>query len=74
MRGGSRFKNPYIESFNGHLHDEFLDRESSNSPLETQMLLDDWRQEYNHHRPHQSPNYQTPAAFARHWHAQHNLN
>jgi putative transposase len=68
---GAPWQNPYIESFNGHLRDELLDLESFNTPLETQILLDDWRQDYNHHRPHQSLNYQTPAEFARQWHAQH---
>jgi transposase InsO family protein len=68
---GAPWQNPYIESFNGHLRDELLNLESFNTPLETQILLDDWRHDYNHHRPHQSLNYQTPAAFAHDWHAQH---
>ena len=41
------------------------DMESFNTLLEAQLLLEDWRQEYNHHRPHQSLSYETPAAFAR---------
>ena len=45
--------------------------ESFNTLLEAQILLEDWRHEYNHHRPHQSLNYQTPAAYAHQWHAQH---
>ena len=40
-------------------------------PARGPTLLDDWRLEYNHHRPHQSFNYQTPAAYARQWHADH---
>jgi len=68
---GAPWQNPYIESFNGHLRSELLDLESFNTLLEAQLLLDDWRLEYNHYRPHQSLNYQTPAAFARHWHADH---
>ena len=68
---GAPWQNPYIESFNGHLRNELLDLESFNSLLEAQILLDDWRQEYNHYRPHQSLNYRTPAAFARQWHAEH---
>jgi putative transposase len=68
---GAPWQNPYIESFNGHLRDELLNLESFDTPLETQILLDDWRHDYNHHRPHQSLNYQTPAAFAHQWHAQH---
>ena len=66
---GAPWQNPYIESFNGHLRSELLDLESFNTLLEAQLLLDDWRLEYNHHRPHQSLNYQTPAAYARQWHA-----
>jgi transposase InsO family protein len=66
---GAPWQNPYVESFNGHLRRELLDLESFNTLLEAQLLLDDWRLEYNHHRPHQSLNYQTPAAYARQWHA-----
>ena len=68
---GAPWQNPYIESFNGHLRSELLDMESFNTLLEAQILLDDWRLEYNNHRPHQSLNYQTPAAYARQWHANH---
>lgn len=68
---GAPWQNPYIESFNGHLRSELLDLESFNTLLEAQILLDDWRLEYNHHRPHQSLNYQTPTAFAHQWHADH---
>jgi putative transposase len=39
--------------------------ESFNTLYEAQLLLDDWRLEYNHSRPHQSLNYQTPAEYAR---------
>ena len=68
---GAPWQNPYIESFNGHLRNELLELESFNSLLEAQILLDDWRQEYNHYRPHQSLNYETPAGYARQWHAEH---
>ena len=37
------------------------------SVLEAQVLIDDWREEYNTYRPHQSLRYLTPAAFARRW-------
>jgi putative transposase len=62
---GAPWQNPYAESFNGHLRRELLEMESFNSLLEAQVLLDDWRLEYNHYRPHQSLNYQTPAEYAR---------
>ena len=64
---GAPWQNPYIESFNGHLRRELLDLESFNTLYEAQLLLDDWRLEYNHHRPHQSLNYQTPAEYAHRW-------
>ena len=65
------WQNLYVESFNGHLRRELLDLEPFNSLHEAQVLLEDWRQEYHHYRPHQSLRYQTPAAFASSWHAPH---
>jgi putative transposase len=61
---GSPWENSYIESFNGKLRHECLNREVFTSLLEAKMLIENWRQEYNHQRPHMSLNYQTPAAFA----------
>jgi putative transposase len=63
---GAPWQNPYVESFNGHLRRELLDMESFNSLYEAQLLIEDWRQGYNHYRPHQSLNYQTPAEYAHH--------
>ena len=57
---GAPWQNPFVESFNGHLRRELLEMESFNSLFEAQLLLEDWRLEYNHYRPHQSLNYQTP--------------
>jgi transposase InsO family protein len=62
---GAPWQNPFVESFNGHLRRELLEMESFNSLFEAQLLLDDWRQQYNHYRPHQSLNYMTPAEYAR---------
>jgi len=67
---GAPWQNPYIESFNGHLRRELLDMESFNTLYEAQLLLEDWRLEYNHYRPHQSLGYQTPAEYARRWRAE----
>ena len=44
--------------------DELLEREEFSSLLETRVLSQRWRQEYNAARPHGSLGYQTPAAFA----------
>jgi putative transposase len=64
---GAPWQNPFVESFNGHLRRELLEMESFNSLFEAQLLLEDWRLEYNHYRPHQSLNYQTPAEYHRRW-------
>ena len=62
---GAPWQNPFVESFNGHLRRELLEMESFNSLFEAQLLLDDWRLEYNNYRPHQSLNYMTLAEYAR---------
>ncbi len=41
--------------------------ESFNTLYEAQIMINDWRLEYNHYRPHQSLNYQTPSRYARRW-------
>jgi putative transposase len=61
---GSPWENAYVESFNGKLEDELLDREQLATLKEAKVLVEDWRLEYNHRRPHSSLNYATPAAFA----------
>jgi len=49
---GSPWENGYIESFNGKLRDELLDREVFDTLLEAQVLTERWRREYNTIRPH----------------------
>ena len=61
---GSPWENAYSESFNGKLEDELLNREEFATLKEAKVLVEDWRQEYNHRRPHSSLGYRTPAAFA----------
>ena len=61
---GSPWENGYIESFNGRLRDELLDRELFLSINELRYVVDRWRMDYNHYRPHSSLNYMAPAAFA----------
>ena len=68
---GSPWENPYIESFNGRLRDECLNTEDFADLLEAQVVLEDWRTEYNTYRPHQSLAGLTPAAYADHWTQQH---
>jgi len=61
---GSPWENGYIESFHGRFREELLNRELFYSVREAKVLAEDWRQEYNHHRPHSGLKYKTPAAFA----------
>ena len=61
---GSPWENGYVESFNARFRDELLNRELFLSVTEAQWVIDRWRNEYNHHRPHSALNYQTPAAYA----------
>ena len=44
---GAPWENPFVESFNGRLRDEFLAVEQFDSLLEAQVLIEDWRIEYN---------------------------
>jgi len=68
---GAPWQNAYVESFNGHLRRELLEMESFDTLFEAKVLIEDWRLEYNHYRPHMSLGYKTPAEFARHWRAEH---
>jgi putative transposase len=58
---GSPWENGYIESFNGKLRDELLNREIFDTLEEAQVLLEQWRKEYNQIRPHSSLGYRPPA-------------
>ena len=61
---GSPWQNGYAESFHSRLRSELLDAEVFESVAAAQSLSAGWRSQYNHHRPHSSLDYQTPAAFA----------
>ena len=61
---GSPWENGYIESFNGKLRDEVLNVEIFDTLLETKVLIERWRREYNHVRPQCSLVYRPPAPEA----------
>jgi len=61
---GSPWENGYIESFNGKLRDELLSREIFTTLQEAKVLIEQWRQEYNHLRPHSARGYRPPAPEA----------
>ena len=61
---GSPWENGYVESFNGKLRDELLNGEIFTTLLEAKVLIENWRREYNHIRPHSSLGYRPPAPQA----------
>jgi putative transposase len=61
---GSPWENGYVESFNGKLRDELLNREIFDTLLEAKVLIERWRRAYNTTRPHSSLGYQPPAPEA----------
>jgi len=58
---GSPWENGYVESFNGKMRDELLNREIFYTLKEAQVLIERWRKEYNTFRPHSSLGYRPPA-------------
>jgi putative transposase len=68
---GSPWQNPYVESFGGRLRDELLAVDAFSSLHEAQVLVEDWRIEYNTVRPHSALGYLTPTDYAKTWTAKH---
>jgi transposase InsO family protein len=61
---GSPWENGYVESFNGKLRDELLNREVFYTLAEAKVLIEQWRKEYNQIRPHSALHYRPPAPEA----------
>ena len=64
VKPASPWENGYVESFNARMRDELLDGEIFLTMPEVKYVVDRWRMDYNHYRPHSSLAYMTPAAFA----------
>lgn len=60
---GSPWENGYAESFMSRFRDELLNLEVFSSRREAIVLIERYRREYNHERPHSSLGYLTPAEF-----------
>lgn len=65
IKPASPWENGYVESFNARMRDELLDGEIFLTLAETKYVVDRWRMDYNHYRPHSSLSYMTPAQFGR---------
>ena len=61
---GSPWENGYCESFNGRIRDELLNGEIFYSLKEAQVIIENWRRDYNTIRPHSSLGYKPPAPLA----------
>ena len=61
---GKPTQNAFIESFNGKLRDECLNENLFGSLGDAKSVLKDWKEDYNHHRPHSSLGNLTPQEFA----------
>jgi putative transposase len=61
---GSPWENGYCESFNGKLRDECLNGEIFYSLKEAQVVIEQWRVEYNTCRPHSALGYRPPVPAA----------
>ena len=57
-------QNSYIESFNGKLRDECLNKQWFQSLPQARDYIAEWRKDYNEVRPHSSVGRIPPAQFA----------
>lgn len=67
IAAGKPWQNGFVESFNGKLRDECLSPEWFRDLREARVLIERWREFYNHRRPHSALGNRTPAAVRRDW-------
>lgn len=63
IQPGKPQQNGYTESLNDKIRDECLNEHWFGSLTEARAIVEDWRQDYNHVRPHSALNYLTPMEF-----------
>jgi putative transposase len=61
---GSPWENGYVESFIGKFRMECLNRYLFFTFPEIRTIIETWRDEYNHFRPHSALDYLSPSSFA----------
>jgi transposase InsO family protein len=64
---GSPWQNGFVESFNGKLRYELLNREWFRSRAEAKVLIERWQLFYYEQRPHSAHRYKAPAAVRLAW-------
>ena len=68
---GSPWQNPWVESYGSRMREELLAIEQFDTLLEAQVLIADWRTEYNDYRPHFALGMLTPTEYARRYRDHH---
>jgi len=61
---GSPWENGYAESFHSRFRDECLTLEVFEGLGDARAITANWKEDYNHRRPHGSLGFQTPGGFA----------
>ena len=65
IQPGKPTQNAFVESFNGKFREYCLNLHWFSSLEDARSTIEDWRQHYNHVRPHRSLGKKPPAVFAR---------
>ena len=71
---GKPMQNAFVESFNGRLRDECLNEHLFRGLADARRIIEAWRDDYNHARPHTSLGGLTPREFATRSRSDHNEN
>ena len=61
---GKPMQNGFVESFNGRLRDECLNEHLFANLRQARQIIETWRTDYNHERPHTSLDGMTPIEYA----------
>jgi putative transposase len=71
---GRPTQNGFIESFNGKMRKECLDRHVFRSLFDAEKKIMDWVKHYNKERPHSALNYRSPYEFIEDWNVKNKCN
>jgi putative transposase len=71
---GKPMQNGLVESLNGRLRDECLNEHLFRNFRPAREIIEEWRDDYNQHRPHTSLKGLTPNEFATQFKLDHNVN
>jgi putative transposase len=63
IQPGKPMQNGYIERCNGNIRNELLNAYVFKSLSEVSTKAEQWRMDYNHHRPHKALNYLSPINY-----------